>query len=66
MSIGKNLLAISSCVKICKNLQTLFMRNYTHLCTILITEIKYVYCEVRNEAEETVNDLNITFEPNHS
>jgi len=40
------------------------MKNYMHLCTTLITEIKSVYCEVRNEVEETVNDLNITFEPN--
>ena len=40
------------------------MTNYMHLCTILITEIKPVYCEVRNEAEETVSGLNITFELN--
>jgi len=35
-----------------------------HLRTILITELKSVSCVVRDEAEETVNDLNITFEPN--
>jgi hypothetical protein len=35
-----------------------------HLRAILITELKSVSCAVRDEAEETVNDLNITFEPN--
>jgi len=39
------------------------MKNYMHLCTILITEIKSVSSAVRDEAEETGNDLNITFEP---
>jgi hypothetical protein len=40
------------------------MTNYMRLCTILIIEIKSVSCAVRDEAEDTVNDLIITFEPN--
>jgi len=40
------------------------MKNNMHLWTILTTEINSVSCAVRDEAEETVNDLNTTFEPN--
>jgi hypothetical protein len=47
-----------------EKLQALFVKNYMPLCTILITEVKSVSCAVRDEAEETVYDLNITFEPN--
>jgi len=46
-----------------QKLQAIFIKNYMHLCTILVIEIKFVSCAVRDEAEETVNDLNITFEP---